>query len=309
MKASLATHFEALAAELAQGKTDRLTNFLTCSANMIRFTPANQELVYSQKPDATFVATYPTWEREYNRRPNQKSTIYIWQPKPYVVKIAAPEEQPDGEQEIAPTVVRRGEKVKAGTSFKPLAVWDVSQTSPITGLPEKPLPAFFTPLGGLEGIELLNERLQGAMKSEGIKVIETIYTEGAEGYNLPGIVATKEGLAPTNKALVRIHEWTHNLLHRTEEARYFSKQKKECHAEAVAFIVMKHLTGFESPFTRDYLLHYHNKPDELRAEMEAILGAAQHIIEAVHAQNPGEQQLHDPASPTEQPEDAQDASR
>jgi hypothetical protein len=298
MKTALATHFEALAAELAQGKTDRLINFLTCSVNMMRYTPANQELVYSQKPDATFVATYPTWEREYNRRPNQKSTIYIWQPKPYVVKTAEPEEQLEGEQEIAPTVGRRGEKIQAGTAFKPLAVWDVTQTSQIKDLPEKPLPAFFTPSEGLEGIELVNNGLQAAMEAEGIRVIETIYTEGAEGYNLPGVVATKEGLSPTNKALVRIHEWTHQLLHRTEEARYYSKQKKEGHAEAVAYIVMKHLTGFESPFTRDYLLHYENKPDVLRVEMETILGAAQHIIEAVHAQEPEGKQLDKTPEPT-----------
>ena len=63
----------------------------------------------------------------------------------------------------------------------------------------------------------------------------------------------------------------------------------EVSAEAVAFIVMKHLTGFESPFTADYLLHYNNTPDELRAEFETILGAAQHIIEAVHQQEPGEE--------------------
>ena len=194
------------------------------------------------------------------------------------------------------------ERGAVGIAFRPLAVFDVSQTDPIAGLPVKELPVFFTPLEGPEGIEVLNERLKAAMEAEGIQVGETIYTEGAEGYNLPNVVMTCEGLAPTNKALVSIHEWTHNLLHRTEEARYWPRGKKECHAEAVAYIVMRHLTGFESPFTADYLLHYHNKPDELRAEMETILGAAQHISEAVHAQNPSEETLHDLHAPAAEAE-------
>ncbi len=308
MKAGLTTHFESLAAELALGKTERLTNFLTCSANLIRLSPANQELIYSQRPDATFVATLPTWNREYNRKVKgenkatgeKQRAIWIWQPKPYQAKIEPEEEQPGedpaaeaGREHHREEPKRRGRRGEVGIAFRPLPVYDLSQTEPIPWLPVKELPVFFTPLAGPEGMEEVNNRLVQAMEAEGINVSESIYTQGAEGYNLPNVVVTREGLAPTNKALVRIHEWTHNLVHRTPEGRCFPKGKKECHAEAVAFIVMKHLTGFESPFTRDYLLHYANKPEQLKAEMETILGAAQHIIEKVHALNPGEAPVHD----------------
>src|SRR5579871_2002372 len=259
MRAGVTAHFEALAGELAQGKSDRLKTFLTCSANHIRFSAANQELIFSQRPDASFVATFPTWTREYNRAVKRgEKAIWVLQPRPYETgKKEAPAsgtgEGAEGEAENdAAEPTRRSARVERGTvgiSFRPLAVFDVSQTESIAGLPVKDLPVFFTPLEGLAGIEVLNERLKAAMELEGIRVGETIYTEGAEGYNLPNVVMTREGLAPTNKALVRIHEWTHNLLHRTEESRYWPKGKKECHAEAVAYIVMRHLTGFESPFT------------------------------------------------------------
>ncbi len=284
LKLGLTTHFVALAEELALGKSDRLMKFLTCAVNLIRLSPANQELVYSQRPDAAFVATYQTWVRDYNRTPKKgEKAIWIVQGKPYAYLEKAEDTNGEAEQQEAPSH-QKAERVKVGTSFRYIAEFDISQTVPIPGLPIKEPSAFFIPLAGPEGMEELCARLQAAMEHEGISVSESISTEGAEGYNLPNIVVTREGLAPTNKALVLIHEWTHNYLHRTPEARYFPKGKRECHAEATAYIVMRFLTGFESPFTRDYLLHYENKPKELQTEMEAILGAAQHIIEAIYPQ-------------------------
>ena len=63
LQALLSHSFEALVAELAQGRSARLERYLRFTARFYRYSPQNQALIFEQMPDATRVAGYRTWQK------------------------------------------------------------------------------------------------------------------------------------------------------------------------------------------------------------------------------------------------------
>jgi antirestriction protein ArdC len=103
---------------------------------------------------------------------------------------------------------------------------------------------------------------------------------------------TQEGLDSTSRALTLFHEWAHGVLHQGQHAlkdeRQLSRELKECHAEATAWVAARHL-GIEAPYSSDCLLQWGTTPELLREELDAIVKAASHIISSVHAVTGGEE--------------------
>lgn len=54
-------HLNTLLEAMKQGKTERLTQFLTFSGRFHHYSRRNQELIYEQCPQATRVASYKKW--------------------------------------------------------------------------------------------------------------------------------------------------------------------------------------------------------------------------------------------------------
>jgi hypothetical protein len=63
VQALLSRSFEALVAELAQGRSERLERYLRFTARFYRYSPQNQALIFEQMPDVTRVAGYRTWQK------------------------------------------------------------------------------------------------------------------------------------------------------------------------------------------------------------------------------------------------------
>jgi hypothetical protein len=63
LPALLTRSFEALVAELAEGRSERLERYLRFTARFYRYSPQNQALIFEQMPEATRVAGYRTWQK------------------------------------------------------------------------------------------------------------------------------------------------------------------------------------------------------------------------------------------------------
>ncbi|MBI1800831.1 MAG: hypothetical protein HY259_11705 [Chloroflexi bacterium] len=245
-----------LQAELQAGQFERLEQYLTFVSRFHLYSAYNQMLILEQCPAATQVAGYRTWQKlGYQVRRGEKG-IRILAPQPY--KRTDPE---SGREEAA-------------IAFKLASVFDASQ---LANLAEKPLPRFFTPLA--DDQPALYQRLLAVVRAEGITV-STERLARAQGTSAGGRIALREGLDSRNAVLTLLHEYTHELLHWGAERNEISHPVRECHAEAVAFVVAHHF-GVENPYSAAYLHHWGTTPKALVAELETVRRTAASIIRRV----------------------------
>lgn len=246
--------FATLVADMTQGTSQRLLDYLAFSARFHQYSPDNRILIFEQCPEATRVAGYNKWKAEgYQVR---KGEIGI--------RIKAPRfrKKQDSEDE---------EKILVG--YIGVSVFDASQLTP-----EKRPPTLFPDVYG--DFDRLYQRVVHAIQKHTIRVLETASTQGANGYSAGGIVAIREELTSGNKCLVLFHEWAHEVMHDAQKRKELAREVKECHAEATAYIVATYY-GIPTPYSSDYILHWGNTPEILKAEMESVQSAASTIIHAI----------------------------
>jgi hypothetical protein len=271
---SLHNSLETLCGELSQGKSEHLLEYLNFAARFHTYSRANQMLILLQKPDATMVASYQRWKELGYQVARGQTGIRILAPSFRKLKA---EEQQSTEDDEASDQEPTTEGTKTLVRFIAVSVFDVSQLTP-----ERRPSGFFTPLEG--DADTLYQRLVTAAHEDGFTVEESPQTGGAEGYSCGNQIVTRAGLPSVNRLLTVTHEYAHGLLHQNVHAlslrRDISKGIKECHAEAVSYVVARHF-GISNPFSSDYLLQWGNSPETLRIELDAVIAAASHIINTV----------------------------
>lgn len=242
--------------EMGQGQSERLGNYLAFTARFHRYSVHNQILIFLQYPSATFVAGYRKWQDMGYQVAKGAKGIRILAPRPYQVTDEETQE------------------IRERISFASVSVFDASQ---LVNTKEKPLPLFFTPLA--DDQQELSARLTRAMQEDNIQVGEE-ETGLAQGYSSKGHVGVRAGLDSTNRVLTLIHEYAHELLHWESEGKQQEKRVKECHAEAVSYVVAHHF-GIHNPFSSDYLQHWGNTPKDLIAELDTVAQASAYIINRI----------------------------
>ena len=176
----------------AQG---RYPEYLQAIATFHTYSANNALLIALQKPGASFVAGFSTWEREYGRRPIEKS-IKILAPQPFTARKRVKKIDP---QTHTPVIGADGkpvmeEKEIIVPKYKVVSVYDVSQTigrelpalteqeqaETVRAYPElldavkkaSPYPIAFTPLPDSTGI--CNDRKKQIIIREGMDEQQTI---------------------------------------------------------------------------------------------------------------------------------------
>ncbi len=247
-----------LLAEMNQGQSERLARYLEFTARFHRYSVHNQMLIFLQCPHATFVAGYRTWQgMGYQVAQGQKG-IRILAPRPYRVT--------DEETQETKEFVR----------FVSVAVFDVSQ---LANVEDKPLPLFFSPLA--DNQQELSARLARVMEEDKIQVDEESLGL-TQGYSSRGQVKVRAGMDSTSRVLTLLHEYAHEILHWTADGKGQELKVKECHAEAVSYVVA-HYFGIHNPFSSDYLQHWGNTPNDLLAELDVVRRTAAYIIDRLEA--------------------------
>jgi len=148
--------------------------------------------------------------------------------------------------------------------FRVGTVFDVTHLLPED---QERVPNIFTAIEGDH--DALYQRFVTLAELDTIKVVETLATRGARGASGMGIILIRPDQPSGNKAAVIAHELAHEYIHKEEQRRSLSKQVKECHAEATAFVVMSHF-GITIPYSAEYLINWGNTEETLRKELDVV---------------------------------------
>ena len=191
--------------------SDRFKEYLRVMSKFHNYSFNNTLLIAMQKPDATFVAGYTSWKKDYGRQVvSQAKSIKVLAPSPYKVKREVDKIDPKTQK---PVTDKNGKPVKEETeitvpAFKVVSVFDISQTEgkelPTIGVDEL--------TGDVEQYaDFFKATEQASPAPVGFEKIES----GAKGYysQTEKRIAINEGMSELQNLKTLIHEIAHAKLH------------------------------------------------------------------------------------------------
>ena len=237
--------------------------YLDCMAKFWRYSLHNQLLIHIQRPRASRVAGFRTWNQLGRRVNAGEKAIKIL--APFIKHVVKKDERTGEEKEFDLTY------------FCPVSVFDVSQTD------GQDLPKLDIDLTG-NSHEWLITRLVEFCKKHQIEVeFKELGVNGLYGYSQGGKIAVAANQSPNMQVNTLIHEIAHELLHKGEDGQKFTKQEREIQAESVAYVVCQSL-GLEakSPL---YLVSYRAESGKIIENMGVVSQTVREILstlEPVH---------------------------
>ena len=254
----------------------RYQQWLTTMSRFHNYSLNNTVLIAMQKPEATLVAGYTAWQKQFKRQVNKgERGIKILAPAPYkelveMDKIDPATKLPMLDKDGVP-VKEQQEVIKP--AFKVVSVFDVSQTDgkelPSIGVNELTgdvdrFDSFFEALKLSCPIPMEFENIQG----------------GAKGYyhHADNRIAIQEGMSQLQTIKTAIHEMAHAKLHSTDND--LTKNSKEVEAESVAYTVCQHFGIDTSDYSFGYIAGWSKDKEalELKASLQTIRNAANEMI-------------------------------
>ena len=266
--------------------SDKFKEYLDTMSKFYQYSFNNSLLIAMQKPDATLVASYRSWQKNFNRNVNKgEKGIRILAPTPYKIKE---EREVINPLSGLPMLDEKGdvqmEEVEVSlTGFKVAYVFDVSQTS------GEPLPE----IGAEELLQSVDDYqiFMEALWNVAPVPVEMQEVDGeAKGYFSPvkQKIVIQSGMSESQTVKTAVHEITHSLLHDTDHAilegvdatEKKDRSTKEVEAEAVAYTVCQHFGIDTSDYSFGYVAGWSSGREmtELKKSMETIQKTAAELI-------------------------------
>lgn len=257
-------------------ESDKYKKYLTAVQKFHSYSYNNSLLIMLQKPNASYVAGYKTWETlgRYVRKGEKGITILA--PCPYKVKKQVEAVDPNTGQ------VKRDshgnpmteEKEIQYASFRAVSIFDISQTE------GKPLPELAE--------ELKGEIPDYKMLMDSIREVAPvpIHFESWEGskkghYDLgKKEIVIKFGMSDLQTVKTAIHETAHSILHK-DQAHIKDSASMEVEAESIAFVCCQRLGLDTSDYSFGYLAGWSSDKTlpELKSSLQTIQKTAHKVIE------------------------------
>lgn len=269
-------NLEEITEQLEAGVKDIFTSgkyeqYLCTMAKFYKYSATNCILIYIQKPDATLVAGYQSWQKNFKRQVKKgEKGIKILAPIPHKFKKLV--ENEEGEQE---------EQEISYTSFRAVSVFDISQTD------GEELPSILSKLSGdVSGYDDLIEKLK---KVSAVPVVFDEISGTANGFFDPKgkRIVIREGMSQLQTVKTMVHEIAHSILHNLEtgEQKEATKEAKEVQAESTAYTVCKALGIDTSEYSFGYVAGWSAGRDlkELQESLEIIRKTSHNLLEAIEA--------------------------
>jgi antirestriction protein ArdC len=265
--------------------SDRFKEYLRVMSKFHDYSFNNTLLIAMQKPDATFVAGYTSWKKDYGRQVvSHAKSIKVLAPSPYKVKREVDKIDPTTQK---PVIGKDGKPVKEETeitvpAFKVVSVFDVSQTEgkelPTIGVDEL--------TGDVEQYaDFFKATEQASPAPVGFEKIES----GAKGYysQTEKRIAINEGMSELQNLKTLIHEIAHAKLHdidlnapAKEQADRPDRRTREVQAESIAYAVCQHYGLDTSDYSFAYVAKWSSGRElsELKASLKTIRDTAAGLI-------------------------------
>ena len=271
-------------------ESEAFKNYLKTLSKFHDYSLNNTILIAMQKPDATLVAGYTAWQKNFGRQVQKGETgIRILAPTPYKKKMEVDRLDPVTGQAVLNPDGSTAKDLKEimVPAFKVVNVFDVSQTD------GKPLPTIGVDelSGNVTNYELFFEALKRACP---VPVDFEQILSGAKGYyhTVEQRIALQEGMSEVQTVKTMIHEMAHQKLHSIdpkdlppEESR-LTRNAKEVEAEAIAYTVSQHYGIETSDYSFAYIAGWSKDKDtpELKASLDRIRKAADEMITSIDDQ-------------------------
>ncbi|WP_460703965.1 ArdC-like ssDNA-binding domain-containing protein [Luteococcus sediminum] len=290
-KAERAEQLEHLHAQIADKAADLTSSeqwqaWLRVASRFHQYSFNNTILIWTQRPDATLVAGYTTWQKSFHRQVTRgEHGIRILAP----VTRRLPKTKPDG----TPLLDDKGKPLMATqiVGVKPTSVFDISQT---TGdpVPEPPQPVLLTG----QAPDGLWHALATLVGEQGFR-LERGDCHGANGYTdyTTRTVKIRDDVDDAQAVKTLAHELGHVLLHQpTTDATPVCRGSREVEAESVAYLVTAAHGLDSSQYTFTYVagwaeqaLPHHpdgtTVADVIHTTGTRVLKAAHQILDATAA--------------------------
>lgn len=255
--------FDKLVEAVEAGKSERLVDYLKAMGKFHNYSLGNAILIGFQRPDATHVAGYRTWQKlgRYVRKDEQGIAIMA----PIVWRSRTVDRSDETEDE-------KGREEEMAVAFKTAYVFDVSQT-------EGKLLPDFARVNGDPGI--YTERLRDYVFNRGIKLKYTEALGSADGVSYGGMIQLKKGLLAAEEFSVLVHELAHEIFHKDRDSVPKDRKVRETEAEAVAFVVCNGIGLDVNSSSSDYIQLYDGDRKTLLESLERIQRTAAEILGAI----------------------------
>lgn len=257
---------------------EKFKTYLRTVSKFHNYSLNNTILIALQKPDATYVTGYRTWQSMgRNVKPGEKG-LKIFAPSSYTVKKEKPKIDPATQQvELDdngnPIMITVTQKI---SSFHPISVFDVSQTEG----EELDLELIHELDGSVEQYENMFDAIKDVSP---VPVIMENITTGAKGYFDGYKIAVNNGMSEAQTVKTALHELAH-AMHEHHGIKLpgvrLSRNAKEVEAESTAFIVANHFGIDTSDYSFGYLASWSTGKDikELKSSLDKIRKVASDMI-------------------------------
>ena len=269
---------------------EKYKSYLNTMSKFHNYSANNIQLIEMQCPDATYVAGYKAWQRNFERHVNKgERGIRILAPAPYKIKeeqekIDPVTNEPVLDRDGMPVMEEVEIKIPA---FRVVTVFDYSQTD------GKELPGL-----GVNELHGDVERYRDFMEAlERVSPVPIRYEEmegDRKGYfiDLSRPIAIKEGMSEAQTAKTGVHEVAHAKLHAreaeqdTEKAVYKDRETKEVEAESIAYTVCQHFGIDTSDYSFGYIAGWSSGKEmpELKSSLDTIRRTSSELIKGIETQ-------------------------
>jgi hypothetical protein len=266
-----ATDEAALSAEIRR--------YLTFFSKFHSYSFYNRMLIFIQRPNATRVASYKTWQSKFRQVNKGAKAITVL--APIISKSNKPEDEDDNFSSNSDV---RG--------FRAVNVFDISDTTPIDERGEVPeQPQWWGDNTPSETADVLFEAVVEVAKDMGINVTQSDAKGGEKGYSAGDHINISSDVTGAGRLSTMIHEIAHELMHWKKSSIYFidngeGRQKselQELQAESVSYVVLKHY-GIPVSHHATYLALWKANKDRIQNNLEIISKVSQFIITKIDAQ-------------------------
>ena len=270
-------------------ESEKFKEYLTTMSKFYNYSFNNTLLIAMQKPDATLIAGYTSWQRNFDRHVMKgEKGIKILAPAPYKAQEEREKIDPATQK---PVLDADGKPVTETVevlrpAFKVVSVFDVSQTD------GKELPdiAVDELTGSVENYAAFFE----ALKQESpVPISFEDIPGGAKGYfsHVENRIAIKDGMSEIQTVKTAIHEIAHAKLHAIKPDEKVAPEErkdrhtKEVEAESVAYTVCQRYGIETSDYSFGYIAGWSSDKDtkELKGSLETIRSTAAEMIESIDA--------------------------
>ena len=269
-------------------ESEKYKTYLSTMSKFHNYSFNNTLLIAMQKPEATLVAGYKAWQKNFERHVNKgEKAIRILAPAPYKIKEERDKLDPvTGEMMIDENGMPQKEEVEVTIpAFRAVSVFDVSQTD------GKPIPEMEAQelLSTVEGYE---DFVQALMNIAPVPIGFEDIPGDSKGYfhTEEKRIAVQENMSESQTLKTMVHEVAHSMLHNKEinrddlmEAPAKDRNTKEVEAESVAYTVCQHFGIDTSDYSFGYIAGWSSGKEmkELKSSLDTIRKTASELITGI----------------------------